>query len=70
MRIGLWRKPLQDPDESGEDHENPNCPSPADGFDNITTDNRSEDRSNKGTDQENCHTDDMLETRVPNLQVR
>jgi hypothetical protein len=69
-RICLRSKPLQDPNTKRKDHENPNRPSPADRFNNITADDGSKDRPNEGTDQENCDTDNLFKTRVPNLQVR
>jgi hypothetical protein len=69
-RICLWSKPLQDPNTKRKDHENPNRPSPANGFDNIAADDGSEDRANKGAYQENCDTNNLFKTGVPNLQVR
>lgn len=68
-RICLGSKPLQDPNKKRKDHEYPNRPSPADRFNNITANDRSEDWPNERANQENCDANDLFETWVPNLQV-
>ena len=69
-RICFGSKPLQDPNTERKDHENPDSPSPADGFDNISADDRSENRPDERANQENCDTNNLLKSRVPDLQVK
>lgn len=67
--VGLWRKNLKWKHKTCEDHQNPDCPSPADGFSDVPTDNRSEYRSDKGTDQEDGDANDLFKSRTPHLLI-
>ena len=67
--VGLWCKNLKREHETSKDHENPDCPSPADSFSNVATDNRAKNRSDKRTDQEDRDTDNLFKSTIPHLYI-